>query len=226
MRFDTASLDANLCARLITAAVVPRPIAWIVTQTIEGRRNAAPFSFFNALCSWPPVLGIGMQPRPDGTPKDTLANIRATHEFVVNLVNYTQASAMNITGGAYPPNLDEITLAGLEVERSAVVAPPRIVGSPVAFECCLREEINVANGRVIVLGDVLSMHIEDDALLTNGPGKVDAGRLDLVARMHGGNRYLRTSDVFTLDRIDPPDNDATVADCGDRSNRRRYGSDI
>lgn len=203
MRFDTASLDANLCARLITATVVPRPIAWIVTQSIDGQRNAAPFSFFNALCSWPPVLGIGMQPRADGKPKDTLANIRATREFVVNMVSYAQASAMNMTGGAYPPTLDEIALAGLEVERSAAVAPPRIAGSPVAFECCLREEINVENGRVIVLGNVVSIHIEDDALLTDSPGKVDASRLDLVARMHGANRYLRANDVFTLDRIDP-----------------------
>ncbi|MDF7775591.1 flavin reductase family protein [Sphingomonas sp. AOB5] len=201
MRFDVAELDAVKCARLVTATVVPRPIAWVVTQAPDGTRNAAPFSFFNAMSSWPPVLAIGMQPRADGSPKDTLANIRATGEFVVNLVPHALADAMNLTGGAHAPAVDEIRLAGLDSVPSEHIVPPRIVGAPVAYECRLRQVVDIEAGRAIVLGDVLAMHIDDAAILDADAGKIDAPALDLVARMHGAEHYLRTSDLFRIARL-------------------------
>lgn len=201
MRFDVAELDAVKCARLVTATVVPRPIAWIVTQAADGTRNAAPFSFFNAMCSWPPVLAVGMQPRGDASPKDTMANIRASGEFVVNLVPYALGDAMNRTGAPHPPAADEIALAGLDTLPSHHIAPPRIAGSPVAYECRLRQLIDIEAGRAIVLGDILAIHVDDGAILDAEAGRIDATALDLIARMHGAEYYLRTGDPFRIERL-------------------------
>jgi flavin reductase (DIM6/NTAB) family NADH-FMN oxidoreductase RutF len=200
VRFDVAALDRTRCARLLTGTVVPRPIAWVTTLSAAGARNAAPFSFFNILCSWPPVLGIGMQPRDDGSPKDTLANILATGAFVVNLVGFAQARAMNVTGAALPPDKDEIALAGLTAIPSAHIPPPRLAEAPAAFECTLRQTIQLGEGRMIVLGDILAAHIVDHAVLDPDSCGIDATVLDLVARMHGPDEYLTTRDIFSLPR--------------------------
>lgn len=201
MRFDVASLDPDVCARLMTATIVPRPIAWIVTLAGDGTRNAAPFSFFNALCSWPPVLGFGAQPRDDGSPKDTIANIRETGEFVVNLVSHAQAEAMNATAAQHPPDTDEIALAGLADTPSNMVAPPRVAEAPVAFECRLRSVIDIAGARAIILGDVVMIHVADHAILDPARGHVDGVALDLIGRMHGRDQYIRARDLFRLGRI-------------------------
>ncbi len=184
----------------MTATLLPRPIAWITTLATDGTRNAAPFSFFNVLCSWPPVLGIGMQPRVDGLPKDTLANIRANGEFVVNLVAYDQASSMNATSATYPPDVDEIALVGLSVLASDCITPPRIAGAPVAYECRLRSVIDIADGRVIVLGNVVMVHVAAHAVHNAARGHVDGAALDLIGRMHGRDNYVRTNDLFRVER--------------------------
>ena len=200
MRYDTDQLDADIANRLMTGLVTPRPIAWIVTQDANGNRNAAPFSFFNVLCSWPPILAVGIQPRPGGTAKDTRANIEATGEFVVNLVSAELTEAMNATSATEEPGVDELVLAGIDTAPSAHVAPPRIAACPVAFECRLRQAIAIAPDRAIVLGDVVAIHVNDAAVLDPARGYVDGTALDLVARMHGRCTYLRSTDVFTLDR--------------------------
>ena len=151
-------LDAGVANRLMTSVVTPRPIAWIVSQDGEGRRNAAPFSFFNVLSSWPPILAVGIQSRPDGTPKDSRANIEATGEFVVNLVPFALVDAMNATSAPLSPDADELLVAGLDTTPSVHIAPPRITGSPAAFECRLRQIVPVSPDRAILLGDVLALH--------------------------------------------------------------------
>lgn len=200
MLFDFATLDPATCNRLMTALVTPRPIAWVVTQDAAGRRNAAPFSFFNVLCSAPPILAIGMQPRPEGPPKDSRANIEATGDFVVNLVPFAAAEAMNRTSGAHPAGVDELAVAGLETLASVHVAPPRIAASPVAFECRLRQTIAIEGDRAILLGDVLAAHVDDAAVRDPARGHIDATRLDLIARMHGAGLYLRATDLFEMTR--------------------------
>lgn len=200
MEYDFARLDATVANRLMTALVVPRPIAWVVTVDGVGRRNAAPFSFFNVLCSWPPIVALGVQPRPDGTLKDTRANIELSGEFVINLVPHGAVDAMNLTSGAFPSEVDELAMAKLETIASTHVQPPRIAASPAALECRLRQTIPIAEGRAILLGDVLAAHVDDAALIDRARGQVDASRLDLVARMHGRGMYLRTLDLFQMTR--------------------------
>jgi flavin reductase (DIM6/NTAB) family NADH-FMN oxidoreductase RutF len=200
MHYDFAILDAAVANRLMTAVVTPRPIAWIVSQDGKGQRNAAPFSFFNVLSSWPPILAVGIQSRPDGTLKDTRANIEATGDFVVNLVPFALAEAMNATSAPLSPDTDELAIAGLAVTPSVHVKPPRITGSPVAFECRLRQIVPILPDRAILLGDVLALHVTDDAIIDVASGKIDGAQLDLIARMHGAGTYLRATDIFHLAR--------------------------
>ncbi|MFD1330411.1 flavin reductase family protein [Methylopila musalis] len=186
--------------RLLTAAILPRPIAWVVTQAADGTVNAAPYSFFNVFGSERPVVALGVLARP-GRPKDTAANILATGEFVVNLAPFALAEAMNATSVDAPPDVDELDLAGLRTIASVAVRPPRIAASPVAFECRLIHEHETGPGQWLLVGEVLRAHFAT-RVLTGDPARprVDHAALDLVARMHGPTAYLRTRDVFDLSR--------------------------
>jgi flavin reductase (DIM6/NTAB) family NADH-FMN oxidoreductase RutF len=201
MLFDFDALSAQNRYKLLVATVVPRPIAWVVSQDAAGQVNAAPFSFFNALCGDPPVVGIGIGPRPDGAPKDSTANIRATGEFVVNLVPDAAAAAMNVTAIEFAPDVSEVGEAGLDMLPSVKVRPPRIAASPVALECTLLQIVELGPGRVLVLGRVVAMHVQDDAVLDAGRCYIDTPKLQLIGRMHGAGWYARTSDLFEMPRI-------------------------
>jgi len=146
----------------------------------------------------PPLVVIGLMRQPDGTHKDTSANILETGEFVVNLVCHADAEAMNATCIDAPPEFDEIARAGLSTAASTVIAPPRIATAPVCMECRLYHQVE-AGLSTIVLGEVLQFHIQDrfiDAKRLH----IDAVSMDLVARMHGAGWYTRSTDLFQLER--------------------------
>ncbi len=205
MLFDFATLDANNRYKLLVSTIVPRPIAWVVTLDAQGRRNAAPYSFFNAFSGDPPVICIGIGGRGPGEIKDTGANIRNSGEFVVNLVSAENAEQMNITAIEFGPDVDELTEAGLSTLPSVKVKPPRIKESPVALECERFTTLEIGNERALVLGRVLAMHIRDDAVLDAQKCYVDTPKLDLIGRMHGRGWYARTTDRFELPRINAAD---------------------
>lgn len=201
MLFDLAALDAQNAYKLLVSTVVPRPIAWITTQDIDGSVNAAPFSFFNAVSGNPPVVAIGIGGRAPGDAKDTGGNIRRTGEFVVNLVSDALAEKMNITAIDFDKSVNELSEAGLTTAPSAKIRPPRIAESPVALECERLVIVDVGIDRSVVLGRVLAIHIADDCVLDPARCYVDTHRLDLIGRMHGGGWYARTRDSFDLPRI-------------------------
>ena len=205
MLFDFETLSPQNRYKVLVSTVVPRPIAWVVSQSPDGRRNAAPFSFFNALMGDPPVVGIGIGGRrpddPPGTWKDSAANIRATGQFVVNLVGYANREAMNVTAIELPAEVNELHQAGLATLPSVKVAPPRIAESPVALECERVAIIELAVDRVIVLGRVLAAHVRDDCVLDAARCYIDTPKLDLIGRMHGSGWYARTTDLFEQPRI-------------------------
>lgn len=201
MLFDFAVLDPLNSYKLMTSTVVPRPIAWVVTQDEAGQTNAAPFSFFNAFCGDPPVIGIGISRRVPGHTKDTARNIADTGEFVVNLVNNAVSEQMNITGIEFPREVDELVQAGLTPVASTKVKPPRIAESPVAFECTRMTILELAPERVLVVGRVLAMHVRDDCVRDPVRCHIDTPKLDLIGRMHGGGWYARTTDRFDMPRI-------------------------
>ena len=201
MLFDLAGLDAQNAYKLLVSTVVPRPIAWITTQDLDGSVNAAPFSFFNAVSGDPPVVAIGIGGRGPGDVKDTGGNIRRTGQFVVNMVSDALAEKMNITAIDFDKSVNELTEAGLTTAASAKVRPPRIAESPVAFECERLVIVEVGVDRAVVLGRVVAIHIQDEFVLDPARCYVDTPKLDLIGRMHGGGWYSRTREKFELPRI-------------------------
>jgi flavin reductase (DIM6/NTAB) family NADH-FMN oxidoreductase RutF len=197
--FDTLSLADRY--KLLISTVVPRPIAWVVTQDLQGRLNAAPFSFFNAVCSDPPIVVIGIGGRAPGNIKDTGHNIRETGEFVVNLVSHDNLRQMNVTAIEFPPEVNELAEAGLTTVPSSKVKPPRIAESPVALECRRTMLIDLNVDRTLVVGQVLALHVRDDCVLDAARHHVDTPRLDLIGRMHGAGWYTRTGQLEELPRI-------------------------
>lgn len=183
--------------KLLVGAVVPRPIAFVSTISAEGVANLAPFSFFTVASANPPVLCFTASFREPR--KDTLVNIRATKEFVVNIVSEEFAAKMNVTSGEYPYGVDEFAMSGLTAAPSDLVRPPRVKESHVNMECRLLQTIEVSNrpmGGTLILGEVVRFHI-DDAMLEEF--RIDPEKLGAVGRM-AGNTYCRTRDRFELIR--------------------------
>lgn len=194
--FDFATLTAHERYKLLIGTVVPRPIAWVTTVNLEGQINAAPYSFFNCLSADPPILALGVENHPDMAFKDTALNIRLTEEFTVNIVDHACLEAMNICAMAFPPEVDELAMAGLTPVPGEKVRCPRIGEAPVALECRRHVTLELGRAREIILGQVLAVHIRAD-LVDSERFYVDQKGLDAVGRM-GGQGYTTTRDYFDL----------------------------
>ena len=166
--FYEPALGHGLAHDPLNAIVAPRPIGWISTIGPDGARNLAPYSFFNLICYRPPLICFA-----SGGKKHSAANAQATGEFTWNLATRAQAEAMNATSAAVGEGVDEFALAGLDALPARLVAPPRVAGSPVAFECKLTQFIELTDqaGRGLdnwlVIGEAVGIHI-DRAMLENG----------------------------------------------------------
>jgi flavin reductase (DIM6/NTAB) family NADH-FMN oxidoreductase RutF len=185
MIVNPSEVPPNTMYRLLTSVVIPRPIAFVSTVSAAGRRNLAPFSYFNAISSAPPLIGITFSERADD-PKDTLRNIRETGEFVVNLVTEPLLAAMAKTAGEWPRHTDEFEISGLTEEPAKRVKAPRVAESPVHLECRLHREIALGNGQLVV-GEVLLAEIRDDVLTKD---RVDPMKLRAVGRLSGESYSL------------------------------------
>jgi len=197
MLFDLSKLPAGDGYKLLSSTIVPRPVAWVVTLSAQGVLNAAPFSFFNMFSDDPPIVCVGIMGRKGGM-KDSSANIKARGEFVVNLVPYRLAEHMNETSAEFEHGVDEIALAGLTTAPGELVSVPRIAESPVALECVPMHFLELGGGRVIVAARVLSVYVEDSAILDASRCHVNTPALDLVGRMHGRGEYAFTRELFTM----------------------------
>jgi flavin reductase (DIM6/NTAB) family NADH-FMN oxidoreductase RutF len=206
MHVNVSALSHNEIYNIILNSVAPRPIAWVSTVSASGQPNLAPFSFFNCVCVAPPLLAFAPGLRPPkragstaGEPKDTLRNIRETKEFVINVVTYDLARAMNLTSGEYDASVNEFELAQIASAPSQVVKPGRVAASPVSFECKLYQILDFSlspESSSLVIGQVVSIHI-DEAHMKEG--KLDRDSLDLIGRM-GGTQYTRTTQRFEMVR--------------------------
>jgi flavin reductase (DIM6/NTAB) family NADH-FMN oxidoreductase RutF len=200
MVIDPAAAGAQNVYKLMVGVILPRPIAFVSTVSADGVRNLAPFSFFTAVSANPPVIAFSPMVRgSDSKRKDTLHNIEATREFVVNIVSEDFAGQMNLCSGEYPPEVDEFVVSGLTPLDSDLVRPPRVAESKAQMECRLLEVVHVSVkplGGSIVLGEVLRFHVADE-ILDNY--RVDPDVLRAIGRM-GGPTYVRTTDRFSLER--------------------------
>ncbi|MFT3732380.1 MAG: flavin reductase family protein [Hyphomicrobium sp.] len=202
MEFDFETLAADDRYKLLTSTIVPRPIAWVSTLSKNGVRNAAPFSFFNAMGKAPALVAIGIMANSDGRMKDTARNILDTGEFVVNLVPRLAAEAMNLTSVDAPADVDELTLAKLDTRPSLKVRPARIAISPVAFECRLHTPIQFPS-QLLVIGEVVQAHVDDSVMLDASRLYVDTPAIYLIGRMHGRGIYATTDSTFEMPRPAP-----------------------
>lgn len=199
MQIDYATLSVHERYKLMVSTIVPRPIALATTIDLQGVVNAAPFSFFNAVCDDPAAVIMSVNADP-GKVKDTARNIRDTGQFVVNLVNEAIAEAMNVCAVDFPPGVDELRKAGLTALPSAKVKPPYIAEAPVSFECERIANIELGVGRNLVVGKILFMHIKDE-FIDAGKLRVHTERIGMVGRMHGTGSYVRTTDRFEIPRM-------------------------
>ncbi len=199
MRWDLDRVEAAIAYKLLAATVMPRPIAWVVTQDADGLVNAAPYSFFNVMGSAPPTVAIGILAGDSRGLKDSARNILDMGEFVINLVPERLVEAMNITAIDAPRGVNELSLAGLATTPSVHITPPRITESPVAFECKTHTCVETGPGQHVVIGQVLAVHIADQFVLNADRAHIDTPALDLVARSFGSD-YVRSHDTFQLTR--------------------------
>ena len=203
MEINPANLPRQSVYKILIGAIVPRPIGWISTINEIGRPNLAPFSFFTAVCPEPPtILFCPMVRGTDGSQKDTLNNIRATDEFVVNIVSEPLAQAMNSSSTEFPSAVNEFEVAGLTAAPSKTVSPPRVDQSPIHFECRLNQIIEISDqpgGGAVVIGTIQHIHIDERVLV--GADKIDWAALQPIGRL-AGHSYARVTDLFEL--IRPP----------------------
>ncbi len=196
MQIDPATHSNADNYKLLTNLVVPRPIAWVTSQSVTGQVNLAPFSFFNAVGSDPLYLVVSVGPRNDGTPKDTATNIRDTGEFVVNLVTEDLFEAMNISAADFPPEVSELAAAHLHPGTSVHVKVPRIEEAQASLECKLHQSLALGPNTLFI-GEVVMFHVADHLV---GP-RLHIHGFAPLGRLGSPSVYCRTTDRIDVPRI-------------------------
>lgn len=191
---------ADRAYTILASLVTPRPIALVTTISADGKVNAAPFSFFNLLGAKPPICAFAPGDRDNGTPKDTALNIRAMHEYVVNLVDESVAEAMNQCAASLPFGESELTRAGLTAAPSSVVKPPRIAESPASLECVEWGTLQIGSNRVVI-GLIKRIHLRDE-LFDEEKKRVRTEKLLTIGRMASPHWYCKTGERFEMKRPD------------------------
>lgn len=200
MNLDISTADVVEVYHALIGLVTPRPIGWVTSVDRQGRVNLAPFSFYNVFGANPPIVIFSPTLRRDGSRKDTLNNVEATGEFVLNAAVESLASAVNLSSKEIAPGESEVDLTGLSLAPSERVRPPRIRESPAHLECRVRRILPLGEGPIgpnLVIGDVVWIRIDDEVL--GEDGRVDPRKLRTIARL-GGDYYCKSTDLFELPR--------------------------
>ena len=162
MKLDMRTATSRENYKAIAGCVVPRPVAWITTVSESGVVNLAPYSFFSPMSTRPPILGISMSPRADGTPKDSFHNIAATKELVVNIAGSELVAEVHQSGVDYAPDVSEVEALGLELIPSETVSVPRLAKARASFECRYMYSLDFAPGPRWIVVEPLLAHFDDN----------------------------------------------------------------
>lgn len=184
--------------KLLIGSIIPRPIAFVTTQSEAGIVNGAPFSYFNIVSSNPPMVSLSIQ-RPKGELKDTARNIYGNGEFVVHIVDNENVAKINETAASLPPSESEVESANLTLIPSTAISVPGINESKVRMECRLVQAIPLGEGESgsdLFIGEVVRFHVEE-AIYENG--RIDPRGLDAVSRLAGAN-YAAIGEIFSMER--------------------------
>jgi flavin reductase (DIM6/NTAB) family NADH-FMN oxidoreductase RutF len=198
MELDLEKEFADRAYPILASLVTPRPIALVTTLSADGKINAAPFSFFNLLGASPPICAFAPGDRDDGTPKDTALNIRATHEFVVNLVDEAIAEKMNLCAASLPFGASELEFAKLTAAPSSAVKPPRIAEAPASLECAEWGTLQIGENRVVI-GLIKRVHLRDE-LFDAEKKRIHTEKLFTIGRMASPHWYCKTRERFEMIR--------------------------
>jgi len=200
MKIDPAHTSQKDVYKILTGSVIPRPIGWVSTISEDGVLNLAPFSFFNAVGEDPPHVMFSTV-RSGNTNKDTLNNVLATKQFVVNMATEELVEAMNASSINLPPDGNEFEYAGLTPAPSELVKPPRIKESPISFECELVHHYSLEGhkdgGATIMIGRIVMFHVDESVLLDDY--KINMETYRPVARLAGYN-YSKLGEIFSIKR--------------------------
>lgn len=196
MDFSTEDLNPRETYKLLSGSVIPRPIAFVSTRNINGIYNLAPFSFFNAVSSQPPIVMFSVNNHVLGYKKDTQANIEATNEFVVNIVSEDIAESMNNASAEFLPEVSEFQEVGLTPVPAKRVNCMAVSESPIHLECTLYQTMEIGKN-VLIFGKVVHFHIADHVYIE--PHKINVEALRPIARI-AGNGYTVVRDQFTLEK--------------------------
>lgn len=197
--YAPARLSGRQRYALLTTLIVPRPIGWISTRSAAGVPNVAPFSYFNALSASPPLVGASIARRRSG-PKDTLANIRDSGAFCVNVVTERHLEAMVRTAGDYPPDVSEFDMAGLAMAEADTVSAPFVADCPAVLECRLFREVDLGDApNTLVIGEVTMVRLDDTLLEDAERLLVDPEALRPVGRL-GAEGYTLLGEVRHIPR--------------------------
>jgi flavin reductase (DIM6/NTAB) family NADH-FMN oxidoreductase RutF len=196
-----AHQEAGLAFSPLKAIIAPRPIGWISSRGQDGSVNLAPYSYFNAISEFPPMVIFSSAPGPGLPHKDSLRNVIENKDFVVNIVSSALGDAMNVSSAALPYGTNEFAAAGLEMADCQSVSVPRVAAAPAALECHLWKTVELPKPddmepTIMVIGAVVGIHI-DDAVVVDG--KVDVTRYQPLARL-GYMDYARVTEVFAMSR--------------------------
>jgi flavin reductase (DIM6/NTAB) family NADH-FMN oxidoreductase RutF len=189
--FDPETVDQKAFYAVLNSVVVPRPIAWVSTISADGVLNLAPHSFFTVSCVAPPMVQFTSVGR-----RDSLTNVEATGEFVVNFATEALFEQVNATGTRFPPEVDEFAAVGLTTEPSATVAVPRVAESPVAIECGLHTTLELGDSTVVI-GRVRLIAVDDSVVEGNHP---EITRLRPLARL-GKDEWSTLGEIRSISRI-------------------------
>ncbi len=194
MHLDVTSLNTDEAYRLLSSAVVPRPIAWLPSLNANGSVNLAPFSFFNAVASDPPMLAVSVEDRAPGLEKDTLANIKCTSSFVSHVVTEALLESVVTSAIDFPTTLSETEVIGLNLVESTHISVPRLLEAPVSMECELETLLRIGNAATLVIAKVVCFHVQDE-LYDNG--RIDSTKLQAVGRM-SGSAFTKTRELLSV----------------------------
>lgn len=203
MRVDFGKLSAAERYGWMTQAVIPRPVAWMLTENEGGGFNLAPFSYFNALCSEPPLVGVSFTEKPGGGDKDTLVNVRRTGLFAAHIAPVGLLAELNESSAGMSYGESEVEKLGLETGEFGDFPLPRVLGCPAVLGCELHREIRLGPAQVFVLGKIRVLHAEDSVLASDAKGRVmmRAEKMDPIARLGAGN-YAGLAKFAKLKRPD------------------------
>ncbi len=198
MKFDPNDLDASANYKLLTGAIIPRPIGWISSIDENGINNLAPFSYFNLVGEKHIMFSTA---KNKGSNKDTLNNILKNNEFVLNMVTEEVVEAMNLTAEQLPASEDEFEYAILTPIACDLIKPKRVMESKISFECKMIHNFTMPhpenNGATMIVGEIIMMHFDDEVLLDNY--KINLENYKPVSRLAGSN-YSKIGEIFSIKR--------------------------